>query len=328
MEFKIIAPGSNELEITYDLPSFKGFKLPSANSIAAKAHFGEMVFQHFKGEGFDVWYSNYFINHNTELIGRGDVPVLELHIQFLNQFDIIWDGVGQNTLRPYQYNLSYTPFLDNKAKFLAGREYHTFDIHFSFAYLERLAPASDKLKMFLDKVAKQQPASISDHHLFLTPRMIAIINRLLRCDFKDGLNQFFIESHVLELITRILDHLESEHTEAPIKLSSYEIDRLTEAKQIILSDYEEKITLAQLSRKVGLNEFKLKKGFKYLFGAPVFAFRRINKMEKAKELILNSSLSADEIAYLTGFDHPSNFNKAFKKHFLYTPAELKKYHIK
>ena len=77
-----------------------------------------------------------------------------------------------------------------------------------------------------------------------------------------------------------------------------------------------------------MNEFKLKKGFKYLFGAPVFAFRKISKMEKAKDLLLNANLSIDEIAFMTGFDHPSNFNKAFKKHFLYTPVELKRYNIK
>ena len=43
MEFKIIAPGSNEIQLINRLPStFKGKKLPGANSIAAKAHFGDL----------------------------------------------------------------------------------------------------------------------------------------------------------------------------------------------------------------------------------------------------------------------------------------------
>lgn len=329
MEFKIIAPGASEIQLVNRLPaSFKGRKLPCAESITANAHFGKMIFQHFKGEGFDIWYSNYFISHTTQIIGRADIPLFELHIQFLNQFFNDWDGVAKGLLRPYQYNITYSPHINNKVKFIGGQSYHTFDIHFTSEFLHRFAKGSSVLNSFLEKVTKGQPANISEIDRFLSPEMIAIINRVLQSDFNDGLNYFFIESQVKLLLTLVLDQVSGVHPLAPLKLSDYDIEKLNEAKRIIVSDFEEKITLAQLSRRVALNEYKLKKGFKYLFGTTVFDYRRMMRMEKAKLLILDSNKPFDDIAYTIGFEHPSNFQKAFKKHFNFTPAELKRFHIK
>lgn len=325
MEFKIIAPGADELRLKQELPSsFNGLKLFGATAITAQLPFGEMVFQHHAGEGFDIWFSNYFISQPLELHGRADIPILELHIQFLNQFDIVWDGFGKNTLKPYQYNISYTPYVENKARFLAGRDYHTFDIHFTVGFLERLAPSSAALRRFLEKVAMKQPASISAIDRFLTPGMVQVVNQILKCDFRDGLNRFFIDCKVKELFVMVLDHVAGEHPLFPIKLTEYDIEKLYEVKDILLADFEEKLTLTQISRKVGLNEYKLKKGFKYLFGSTVFGYRHTIRMEKARQIILETKLPFADIAYMTGFEHPENFQKAFKKFFGYTAAKLRK----
>lgn len=325
MDFKIIAPGAGELQVQQQLPfSFRGVKLFDASAITAQLPFGEMVFQHHAGEGFNIWYSNYFISDSLVLHGRADVSVLELHIQFLNQFDIVWDGFGKNTLKPYQYNISYTPFVDNKASFAAGRDYHTFDIHFTLAFLERLAPSSAALSRFLEKVSKKQASSISEIDRFLIPEMVRVVNQILNCDFKDGLNRFFIDCKVKELFVLVLDHVAGEHPLLPIKLSNYDIEKLHEAKTVLLADFEEKLTLTQISRKVGLNEYKLKKGFKYLFGSTVFGYRHSIRMEKARQIILETKLPFADIAYMTGFEHPENFQKAFKKFFGYSAAKLRR----
>lgn len=306
-------------------PAFKGPVLPNSKSIIGSAYFGQLTFQHFKSEGFEIWFSNYHIDYDTTIIGKADIPVLELHIQFLNQFNISWDGIGENTLKPYQYNISYTPFVNNKVKFLGDRSYHTFDIHFTLDYLNRFSPGSVALAKFINKAEKRKPASISDMDRFLSPEMIAIINSILQSNFNEILNRFFIECKVGELLTLILDQVAGKHPLLPLKLSEYDIDKLKEAREIILADFEEDISLSTLSRRVALNEYKLKKGFKYLFGTSVFEYRHKARMERAKLLILDTNLPIIDIAFMSGFNHLSNFQKAFKRHFNYTPAELKKY---
>lgn len=325
MEFKIITPGADELQLFEQLPGdFAGRALFGAKAITAKLPFGELVFQHHAGEGFDIWYSNYFISSALQLHGRADIPVLELHIQFLNQFDIVWDGFGTNTLKPYQYNLSYTPFVDNKASFAAGRDYHTFDIHFSLEFLQSLAPDSASLSRFLENVVKGQSCSISETDRFLSPAMINVINQILQCDFREGLNKYYIDSKVKELFVMVLDQVADVPAYVPIKLSDYDIEKLYEARTIILADFEEKLTLTQISRKTGLNEYKLKKGFKFLFGNTVFGYRHAIRMEKARLIILETKLPFADIAFMIGFEHPENFQKSFKKFFGYSASMLRR----
>lgn len=325
MEFTITGNGAGELNLIKQLPdNFSGVRLYQSAAITATAAFGEFVFQHFAGDDFDIWYSNYQLQHPVILLGRGDEALLELHIQFKNQFEIIWDGYGKNTLRPYQYNLSYTPFMHNQASFLAGKTYKTFDIFFKLDYLQKVAPSSTALNRFLELVEKKQPGSLSPIDRYLTPIMINIILDILKCDFNDRLNRFYIECKVKELLILMLGHVEEHETTAPIKLSSYDIECIYLVKNLLLEDFEQKLSLRELSRKGGVNEFKLKKGFKYLFGNSVFAYRHGIRMTKAKTILLETKLPVADIAYMTGFEHPENFQKAFKKFWGVTPVEMRK----
>ncbi len=324
MDFKIIAPGGNEIQLSSKNDTAVKPGLIFNESIIAKAEFGRMEFHNYIGDGFQIWYSNYCIDHATEMLGMADIVVLELHIQFQNNFMVDWDGVGKNEISTYQYNLTHTPFVNNWVKFNPGKEYFTFDIHFTKEYLARLAPGFKKLDKFLEKVEKAAPAQYAAVDHFLTPAMLQIVKQLLACSFTGTTAKFYIGSKVMELLILALEHSSGEYTQAPIKLSPYDIERLHEAKQILLADFENKITITQLSRKVCLNEFKLKNGFKYLFGSPIFTFHQEAKMQAAKIMLLETQLSMDDIAFKLGFDFASNFSITFKKQVGCNPAYFRK----
>jgi AraC family transcriptional activator of pyochelin receptor len=326
MEFQILGPGANEIIITPSLPkNHQGKILPLHQPLHAAAHFGEILFQHYIGNGFTIWYSNYHFHHATTLQGRADIPVLELHIQFLNSFSNQWDGLHQTVLKPYQYNLSFTPHVLNHASFQGGKDYHTFDIHFQKTYLEKLAPFFPVLDQFLYKINRDQPTAISPFDRFLSHEMIAIVNRLLNCPFTNEAASFFIETKVEELLLLVLNHTADQHPQPPIVLDKYDQEQIYEAKNIILQEIENPPSLIQLARKVGLNDYKLKKGFKLMFGTTVFNYLHQERMNTAHKLLLETSKTIDHIAYEVGYEHPSNFNLAFKKQFGYTAAYLRKH---
>lgn len=326
MDFKLTAPGAGELQVYHQLPAgFTGKVLPLSNAVEIKAAFGNLVFQNYKGEGFEIWYSNYFVKENINLLAGDNAPVLELHIQFRDEFENNWDGIGAKQLKPYQYNITFTPFLSNQTSFAGGTEPHTFDIHFSVAYLQKLAPHFPVLDTFLNKKVEQHlPGDISQLDRFLTPAMIVVVNDILNCPYKNGAASFFLECKVVELLLLILDHVSAKHPLAPVRLSPYDIEQLHEARRLVISDFENPLSILQLSRKIGINDFKLKKGFKYLFGATVFNYMNSVRMEKAKQLLLETATPVEDIAMMCGFEFPTNFKKAFKRHFGYTPAYLRK----
>lgn len=326
MEFSIVAPGTDELQFFDDhsVP-FPGYLLPNAQFISGKAHFGEIIFQHYTAAGFEIWFSNYNILHDTILLGKANIPVLELHIQFQNQLNVSWDGTDENMIRPYQYNLSFIPFVNNKVSLTKNACCYTFDIHFTFDFLSRFLSASAELSIFLNRVIKNEASNLASEDRFLTPRMIAVVNQVLQTKLNGSLNHFFIECKVIELLTLVFDQVAENHPLSPVKLSISDINKLHEAREILLADFEENITLPILARKVTMNEYKLKKGFKHLFGTTVFGYRHTARMEKAKLLILETSIPLIDIAYMSGFNHVSNFQKAFKSFCKLTPAEFKKF---
>ena len=130
---EINAIGSNRIEALPGIPeALNGmYGLPGFDRLHATGGFGAMTFFHFAGAGFDIWHSNYAIDHNAQFIARGNFPALELHIPIKNHFVSWWDGRLETGLRDKQFELSYFPFIDSRPEFAGGQRGSAFDIHYS-----------------------------------------------------------------------------------------------------------------------------------------------------------------------------------------------------
>jgi len=99
-------------------------------------------------------------------------------------------------------------------------------------------------------------------------------------------------------------------------------EKILKARQILLDQIGEPITIKSLSRKVGMNECYLKKGFRELFGTTIFEFYQSQRMEHAKYLLYEKGLTVTEVSVLLGYSSISHFSTAFKKHTGIKPCEL------
>ena len=79
----------------------------------------------------------------------------------------------------------------------------------------------------------------------------------------------------------------------------------------------------ELSRIAGINEFKLKRGFKEVFGQTVFGYLNDERMDLAKSDLLEKQKSITEIAFELGFSSVQHFSNAFKKKFGVSPRGVK-----
>ncbi len=74
----------------------------------------------------------------------------------------------------------------------------------------------------------------------------------------------------------------------------------------------------------GTNEFKLKKGFKQIFGSTIFEHITNLRMQKAKEILLDGQMNIIEACNMVGYSNPSHFSKNFKMQFGMNPKEFLK----
>lgn len=108
-------------------------------------------------------------------------------------------------------------------------------------------------------------------------------------------------------------------------LNSTDIRKIRQIHDHILQNLDKPLSpLIELAHTFGTNEYKVKHGFKQLYGQTVFRFLIDERLRKASVLIQHSDIPLKEVAHITGFVSVPHFSKAFKKKYGYTPRDLRK----
>ncbi|WP_126244206.1 helix-turn-helix transcriptional regulator [Chitinophaga rhizosphaerae] len=103
-----------------------------------------------------------------------------------------------------------------------------------------------------------------------------------------------------------------------------DVSRLQSVKDFLREHFlDQQLSLNFLCRRFGLNEFKLKKGFKQLFGNTVFGYVQEMRMKTARRLIVEEKRNVNEVADFLGYSSPNHFSAAFKRLYGFPPAKLK-----
>jgi len=115
------------------------------------------------------------------------------------------------------------------------------------------------------------------------------------------------------------------HLDVPIeKTKLYDIPALEKAKQIIEMHPSEHFFISTLAEKVGLNEFKLKVGFRELFQTSPYKYLVQLRLQQAKTLLEDTDLTINEIADSVGFKSYNGFSTTFKKVYKISPTHYRK----
>ena len=140
--------------------------------------------------------------------------------------------------------------------------------------------------------------------------------------------QNHLEQHVLEVskTKKQPSHGEpSNFKKSKPRLSYEDIEKIRKGHDIIINNLEMDFpSLKAFALQLGTNEFKLKYGFKELYGTSVFNFIKQERMRKSKMMLQYSTQSVKSIAQLTGFKSISHFSRTFKIYYGCSPSSLRK----
>lgn len=136
----------------------------------------------------------------------------------------------------------------------------------------------------------------------------------------------YVKAKAYELLCEVIWLLthESELANSDLRLSWRDKRQLDKAREIIQKDCVHAPPIAALSRQLGLNQRKLKMGFKQLFGTPIFQYTQNLRLEKALQLLHTGEYSVREIADAVGYSYAKNFTTAFKKRYGMSPKVARK----
>ncbi|TXJ26818.1 MAG: AraC family transcriptional regulator [Chitinophagaceae bacterium] len=270
------------------------------------------------------------LNHFHLMRGRQSATKdTELFLNFETSFFVTHFALS-NTVSYKQTSAkdqnTYSAYYQDKQKPELGfigesQEYEFFELAFQKCFLQQL-------------IEEDEPYSEKLHHQFnnpdymsavgypILPAMSQCIHELNNTPFTGSLQKLYLETKTNELFLMQVQAMCNQSSKVTA-LKPRDIECLHEARVYIEKNYHTPCTIIDLAKIVGINQTKLKSGFKELFGTTVFGYVKDLQMEKARQLLLCEKLFVGEVADQIGYKYPQHFAAAFKRRFGILPSELK-----
>jgi AraC-like DNA-binding protein len=157
----------------------------------------------------------------------------------------------------------------------------------------------------------------------LNPAIEQVLWEILRCPFQGWHKRLFLEGKALELASLVLEQEQAIHGRPSItkRIQIETRDRLHYAREILLQNLHQPLTLEQLAQQAQLNESTLKKGFKQEFGMTVFDYLLEYRLEQARQMLERGTMQVSEVMMAVGLRNRSYFATAFRKKFGQNPKQ-------
>ena len=252
-----------------------------------------------------------------------DTEFVRLHFGLQGSYDFNFRQLNSSySLSGHHNNIMYSNGLEievwNKSKRI-----ETFGINFTTkSFIEIGQNGNEPLKRLTDNVVNRKNAILSPYWKTNNFKIQQVINEILHCAYTDELKDLFLLSKSIELLV-LQAEIYGQEKESQFIKTEKDKKKLIEAKELLSMKLDQPPTIVELSKLVGINEYKLKKGFKELFGTTIFGYIHNHRMNLAKKLLLGTDKSAKEIAYEAGYNSPQYFSNVFKKKFGITPNSIR-----
>lgn len=283
--------------------------------------FGEGHMAHWYFDGIRMGYSRWKYNELTSAEWSSDLDMVHLDFNLRGRKTI--------EIERFKKPVSYAGFEQNMIysrgfKGVIQQEdldAETFIMQFTKdAFLKT---AGGLFKDFEKKVLKGEAAILSETNLSITLGLHSAIREILHCRRTGALQKIFLKAKSLEILALLAESFENSHTQK-IRFckTEYDRERLLFARDYLISHMEMPPTLGELARTAGINEFKLKNGFKEIFGTTVFGYLSDYRLEQAKFSLTEGNKSATDVAFELGYSSLQHFSAAFKKKYGVAPTLL------
>jgi len=237
---------------------------------------------------------------------------------------------NHHTLNPLQSTITSNPIGSSEVLIFQPKE----KVVFSCIFIDRqkfkqkidaeLDEIPEKMKsIFLDTAAEKPFFYQTNYSMASSIHLQTVINN----DHIDLARSVYLEGITLELLSSQIKQFKNSVSTTPKKktvLNNEDIEKILKAKEILLENLQESPTIESLSKKVGVNQTKLKTGFKNIFDTPIKTWLRHKKLENAQLLLLKDQKSIKEISETVGYLNQSHFARQFKNRYGVLPKDYLK----
>ncbi len=296
--------------VTSVLPDqFKRDWLPGSTVLSAGGKFGDIATQSIRINGISMYYITGALPRDLTLHLSCVASLLFIHVQLSGTFEMMAESLSYSFNRQDHYSvlLLTDPFINIR---LPGqKEYKSIVFCYPVAFIESVLvfyPLLDELK---ERIKRGQNILSLDKSLSVV--LSEKIYSLLHTPFTPLMEDFYARLFTEIARAAFSDYVVEEKPALPFSI--HDIGCIRAAREYIDRQLLQHLTIVQISRKAGINQFKLKKGFKAIYGIGVYGYQLRQRLSIAKTALETTSKPVQQVARQAGYKEASNFSAAFKK---------------
>lgn len=219
------------------------------------------------------------------------------------------------------HNIQYsTTFAGNHI--VHSGKFHALTITYDLSYLNALLQQNENgsLEALTKNLYLRENFIATQQSISWNKRIAEVIHAVRECPFQGATRYIFIESKMLELFVLQMEHLYAlQRLAGKDEWRREDREKMMAIKEYIEKSYLQPLSLKELTLEFGINEYKLKKGYKHFFHMTVFGHILQLRMQKANELLLERQMTVADVAVCVGYNNTSSFSYEYKKQFGYSP---------
>ena len=155
---------------------------------------------------------------------------------------------------------------------------------------------------------------------------IIAAQQLLNNNVQREVRRLFMQSQAMSLLAAELSHLWHKSSENSGRYTQKDRAIAMAAQEILSREFKNPPSVEVLSKRVGTNQFKLKKLFHHFFNNTPYGLLLEIRMNNAYRLLESTRCHVNVAADFVGYSHASNFSSAFIKYFGIAPKVILKKH--
>lgn len=182
-----------------------------------------------------------------------------------------------------------------------------------------VAISANYLKTFLGDDAKHFEFLFDSSNIFLieeimTDNILNAVNDIVKQDEPSSLKSYHYKLKAMELLFHLFESLRKRENSVHQKLNDKELKSIYNVRDKLVSSLVKSSSIAELKKISGMNELKMRKIFKQVFGFGIYDYFQHLRMKGAARLLRDEKLSVSEVGYQMGFENLSHFTRVFEKH--------------
>lgn len=283
-----------------------------------------------KDMAYTLIYGEYTIDHHFEL------PFNTMDRQL--RFGLVYEGASEFRFKDNSVThffpssfIAIEDHLSGVHNLKKGYHYRGIEIFVNVEYIKLLEESYPELKTL-----HQLP---TNHAILYLPTQVGQVLNYLACMMKKKeLTSLMLEAKLLESLSIIAKELNNTEDKPffnlinsgvfltqSAKLSMSDIEAIQKVHETLKDQLSNPPSISKLAKDLFIGEQKLMMGFKDMYQMTIGSYIQETRLNEAANFLSTTDLSIDEISRMVGYNHPSNFGKAFKKKFNRSPLQYRKF---